>query len=106
MRVPDHRKIYFFNLYFSNPYGASQTNLYVPFAKNCPMVLVFKVKRSISRSSKQKYHFYQIKLRTCVIPHFHVIFTVKSISCTIFMIEGHLQGQKVKLRLSKENNIF
>ena len=40
----------------------------------------FKVKRTILRSSKQKYDFYQIKLETSVIPHFHVILTAKSIS--------------------------
>ena len=39
-----------------------------------------KVKRSILRSSKQKYDFYQIKLETSVISHFRVILTLKSIS--------------------------
>ena len=61
----------------------------VPIAEYCNMVSVFKVKRSISRSSKQKYHFYKIELGTCLIPHFHVILTGKSISCTFFVIEGH-----------------
>ena len=32
---------------------------------------------------------------TSVIPHFHVILTGQSISCIIFMIQGHFQGQKV-----------
>ena len=40
----------------------------------------FRVKRSILRSSKRKYDFYQIKLETSVIPHFRVILTAKSIS--------------------------
>ena len=40
----------------------------------------FKVKRSILRSSKRKYDFYQIKLETSVIPHFRVILTAKFIS--------------------------
>ena len=39
--------------------------------------------------------FQQIKPRTSVIPHFHVILTVKSISKIILNIQGHLQGQKV-----------
>ena len=42
--------------------------------------------------------FQQMKLGTHVglIPHFHVILTGQFISCIIFMIQGHLQGQKVK----------
>ena len=36
---------------------------------------IFKVKKSISRSIKQNYHFYQIKLGTCVTAHFHRILT-------------------------------
>ena len=46
----------------------------------------FKVKRSILRSSKQKYDFHQIKLDTSVIPHFRVILTAKSISGNFLMI--------------------
>ena len=40
--------------------------------------------------------FQQMKLGTNVIPHFHVILTGQFISCIISMIQGHLQGQKVK----------
>ena len=40
--------------------------------------------------------FQQMKLGTNVIPHFHVILTGQFISCIICMIQGHLQGQKVK----------
>ena len=40
--------------------------------------------------------FQQIKLGTTVIPHFHVIVTRKCISYIIFMIQCHLNGQKVK----------
>ena len=40
--------------------------------------------------------FQQMKLGTNVIPHFHVILTGQFISCIIYMIQGDLQGQKVK----------
>ena len=40
--------------------------------------------------------FQQMKLGTNVIPHFHVILTGQFISCIICMIQGRLQGQKVK----------
>ena len=36
----------------------------------------------------KKYDFYQIKLRACVIPHFHVILTVKSFYGIMFVIQG------------------
>ena len=36
-----------------------------------------------------------MKLGTCAIPHFHVIFTGQSISEIIWLIQGHLQGQEV-----------
>ena len=39
--------------------------------------VIFKVKRSISGSSKRKYHFKQIKLGSCVIPRFHRILNEK-----------------------------
>ena len=47
-------------------------------------------KRSISRSNNRKYYFYQIKLRNCVIPHFHGILTGKSFYGIIFVIQGDL----------------
>ena len=37
--------------------------------------------------------FQRMKPGTSVIPHFHVILTGQSISCIIWMIQGHLQGQ-------------
>ena len=43
--------------------------------------------------------FQQIKPGTGVIPHFYVILTGRSISCIIFMIKGHHQGQKVNFRV-------
>ena len=36
--------------------------------------------------------FQQMKPGTSLIPYFHVILTGKSISSTIFMTQGHLQG--------------
>ena len=43
--------------------------------------------------------FQQMKPGTSVIPHFHVILTGQSISCIIFMIPGHFQGQKVNFKV-------
>ena len=40
-----------------------------------------------------------MKLRTSVIPLFHLILTEKLISGTISIIQGHLQGQKVNLKV-------
>ena len=40
--------------------------------------------------------FHQMEPGTSVIPHFYVILTGQSISCIIFVTQGHLQGQKVK----------
>ena len=39
----------------------------------------------------------QIKPGTSVIPHFRVILTGQSISCIIFMTQGHFQGQISKI---------
>ena len=56
-----------------------------------------KVKnKMVARYFKVKYDFQQMKLGANVIPHFHVILTGQFISCIICMIQGHLQGQKVK----------
>ena len=52
-----------------------------------------KGQRSISRSIMI---FQKIKVETSVIHLFHEILNGKSISFIIFMIQGHLQGQKVK----------
>ena len=43
--------------------------------------------------------FQQMKLGTRVIPHFHVIFTGKSISEIILINKGHLQGQNVDFKV-------
>ena len=59
---------------------------------------IVNVKRSTSRSSNRKYDFYQIKLRTCVIPHFHVILTGRSFYGIMFVIQGDLRVQKVNLK--------
>ena len=37
-----------------------------------------------------------MKLGTNAIPHLHVILNRQFIACIIFMIQGHLTGQKVK----------
>ena len=37
--------------------------------------------------------FQEMKLGTCLIPHFYVILTGQSISETILIIQGHIQGQ-------------
>ena len=42
----------------------------------------------------------QMKLGTSVIPHCHVILARQSISRIIFMTQGHLQGQKVNLKVN------
>ena len=43
--------------------------------------------------------FQQMKLGTNVIPHFYVILTGQFITYIICMIQGHLQGQKVKYHI-------
>ena len=43
--------------------------------------------------------FRQMKVGTHVIPHFRLILIGKSISYIIFMIQGHLQCQKVNLKV-------
>ena len=56
-----------------------------------------KVKnKMVARYFKSNMIFQQMKLGTNVIHHFHVILTGQFISCIICMIQGHLQGQKVK----------
>ena len=42
--------------------------------------------------------FQQIKLGTSAIPQFYVILTLLSILVIIVIIQGHLQGQKVKVK--------
>ena len=49
--------------------------------------------------------FQEMKLGTSVIPHFHLIFTGQSISATILIILGHLQGQKVNFKVKVKENI-
>ena len=41
----------------------------------------------------------EMKLGTSVIPHLYVILTGQSISETISIIQGHLQGQKVNFKV-------
>ena len=50
--------------------------------------------------------FQPIKVGTSVIPNFFVIFTEKSISSTIFMFQGHSQGQKVNFKVNKVKILF
>ena len=49
--------------------------------------------------SNRKVDFYQIKLRTCVIPHFHGILTGRSFCGIIFVIQGDLRDQYVNLKV-------
>ena len=50
-----------------------------------------------SRSSNRKVDFYQIKQRTCVIPHFHMISTGRSFYGIMFVIQCDLRDRKVNL---------
>ena len=62
--------------------------------------------KSVSIFEDSRSIFQEIKLGTSGIPHFHVILTGQSISETILIIQGHLQGQKgnftVKLEKIKD----
>ena len=49
--------------------------------------------------SRSNMIFQQIKPGTNVIPHFYVILTGQFISCIIFKIQGHHQGQKVNFKV-------
>ena len=49
--------------------------------------------------SRSNMIFPQIKPGTSVIPHFYVILTGQSISCIIFKIQGHHQGQKINFKV-------
>ena len=44
-------------------------------------------------------YFHQIKLRTCVIPHFHGILTDRSFDGIMFVIQGELRDQKINLKV-------
>ena len=61
---------------------------------------------SMARSSNRKYDFNQIKLGTCVLPHFHGILTGNSIFFIVFVIQGDLQGQKVNLKVKFLKNVI
>ena len=50
--------------------------------------------------------FQQMKLGTNVIPHFHVILTGQFISCSICMIQGHLQSQRGQFQGEVSENII
>ena len=41
----------------------------------------------------------QMKPGTSVIPHFRVILNGQSISCIIFMTQGHFQGRKFNFKV-------
>ena len=53
---------------------------------------------NISRSNMI---FQQMKPGTSGIPHFHVILTGHSVSCIIFMTQGHLQEQKNNFKVKQ-----
>ena len=50
--------------------------------------------------------FRQIKVGTSVIPLFRLILIGKSISYIIFMIQGHVQCQKVNLKVKESEICF
>ena len=62
-----------------------------------------KTRSSDFMAKRANRHFKQMKLGTSVIPHFHVIFTVQSISELFLLIQGYLQGPNVNF---SENIIF
>ena len=61
-----------------------------PMSASLKSLSIFVDSRSTSRSNMI---FQEMKLGTSVIPHFYAILTGQSISETILIIEGHLQGQ-------------
>ena len=63
-------------------------------------------KRSTSMSSNQKFDFYQIKLRKCVLAHFHVILTGKSFHGIMCVIQGDLQGKKGNFKVKFQKIIL
>ena len=65
-------------------------------------MVIFEVKKSISRSNNEKSHFQQIKLGTCEIPLFHAILSEKSIYGNILLIPNHLQCQEVILKVKNK----
>ena len=50
--------------------------------------------------------FQPIKVGTSVIPIFGVIFNEQSISYTIFMFQGHFQGQRVNFKVNNVKILF
>ena len=68
------------------------TRKYIPYIIFMIQV-IFSVKKSTSRSSNRKVYFYQIKLRTCVIPHFHGLLTGRSFYGIMVVIEGDFLDQ-------------
>ena len=62
--------------------------------------VIYKVQNKMAADiSRSNMIFQQIKPGTSVIPHFHVILTGQSVSCFIFMTQGHLRGQKVHFKV-------
>ena len=53
-----------------------------------------------------KYDCLTNELGTSVIPHVHVVLTGQSIFCIMFMTQGHLQGQKVNLKVNYAKLLF
>ena len=88
---------------FSTNEGRKKCNTFprvILIRKSIPYIFsrfmfIFNVKRSTSRSNNRKYEFYQIKLRTCVISHFHG----KSFDGIISAIQGDLQGGRVNFKV-------
>ena len=71
-----------------------------PMSVSLKSLSIFVDSRSMV-NLKVKYDFSRNEARTSVITHFHVILNGQSISETIFVFQGHLQGQKVNFKQEK-----
>ena len=69
-----------------------------PMSASLKSLSVFVDSRS-KDNIKVKYDFSEMKLGTSVIFYFYVILTGQSISETILIIQGHLQGQKLNFKV-------
>ena len=69
-----------------------------PMSASLKSLSVFVDSRS-KDNIKVKYDFLEMKLGTSVIFYFYVILTGQSISETILIIQGHLQGQKLNFKV-------
>ena len=62
--------------------------------------VISKVENKMAaRYFKVKYDFSTIEASNKCNSHFYVILTGQSVSCIIFMTQGHLQGQNVNFKV-------